>query len=77
MVSHRHTTDLSSRLFLLALTEKRSEGIGCNGGCSLPLFSIPYVLMRMLTIKKRFQFRVFRSIPTWWLGVLEFDVIRA
>ena len=43
MVSHRHKTYLSSRLFLLALTEKQGKSIDCNGS-SLPLFSIPSLL---------------------------------
>ena len=43
MVGHRHETYLSSRLFLLAPTEKQGKSIVCNGS-SLPLFSIPSVL---------------------------------
>ena len=49
MVSHRHKTHLSSRRFLLDLTEKQGKGIDCNG-FSLPLFSIP----RFLRILQRF-----------------------
>ena len=41
MVSQRHKTYLSSKRFLLALSEKQGKGTDCNGS-SLPLFSISY-----------------------------------
>ena len=41
MVSHRHKTYLSSKRFLLALSEKQGKGTDCNGS-SLTLFSISY-----------------------------------
>ena len=38
MVSHRHETYLSSRLLLIALTEKQGKGIACNGSSLLSQF---------------------------------------
>ena len=52
IVSHRHKTCLSSRRFLLALTEKQGKGVDCNG------FFAPTILNSFLS-KKRQWYRQF------------------
>ena len=55
---------LSSRLFLLALTEKQGKSIDCNGS-SLPPFSIPSFL-RILDI----------IIDSWWCCQISWIIVQ-